>query len=226
VNSSAKCFFAIAMLVVAPTARARSLLGDVTFPGIGTVSVRAEGPQISAGSRGAITMIHAHQEIARFPFKLGATFTEEQLRQAPFPVRFLAVEIAGIEGPLVVAVAGLHGGSDGSYETMVLGAGDGEIRELVIPRPETNNLDAVCLAYVGESKKPTLLVAHFLWEREIHYAPHRYRVQVFPWSGETFDTSDQGTETSAKHVTAASAFKEFGYRCHGDFVFKLIPDER
>ncbi|HEX2836109.1 MAG TPA: hypothetical protein VHW00_24100 [Thermoanaerobaculia bacterium] len=119
-----------------------------------------------------------------------------------------------------IAIAGFAGGSDAHFEIAVLDTSSpSRVRELTAKRIEATTQDALFVGTFGGRRG--ILVLHFLWEDEAHYAPHRYRATVYAWNGERFEQAS-ARETARKHESAHAAARELGYVCERDFLQRAV----
>lgn len=195
---------------------------QVFFPAHGFTTVTAD---TSFAAPPALSIVNAAGALLlRVQYDLGANLTEEQRRDSPVPdtMGFRVVNSADV-GPVVVAAAGAPGGSDASFETVFVGEIGGSLRDLLPDHPKTSIQDAVCLGRFGRGRRLGVVVAKFIWGQEIHYAPHRYDVWLYLWSGHAFELSSH-RRTTRRHQSFRGALAEVGFRCRYDFRRALLPD--
>ena len=195
---------------------------QVVFPGHGVATVTAD---TSLAAPPALSIVSTEGAVLlRVEYELGANLTEEQRRESPVPdtLRFRVVHTPEV-GPLVVAAAGSPGGSDASFETALVGEIRGSLRDLLPTHPSTSIQDAVCLGRFGRGRQLGVVVANFVWGQEAHYAPHRYDVSLYLWSGHGFDLVSK-RRTKRRHSSFRGALTEVGIRCRYDFRRALLPD--
>ncbi len=127
------------------------------------------------------------------------------------------LHMAGVPRTLIAVVAIVVGGSDQHFETTIVDANPGEIREVVAPHIPSTSQDGLCAGHFGKSGTPGLLVTTFVWGDEAHYDPHRYSVTRYEWTGRFFEKQRART-TTIKHKGWKSALQELGYHCDRDLV--------
>ena len=199
---------------------------DVTFPISGKLHVEAHSSLHEPGSSPFLLFKKGNVSIKQFNFGLGKDYSNEVLKEFRFPARVKVVSLTGINTPLVVGVVGVPGGSDSSFETMIIGETGGALHDLLSKHPTTNIEDAVCLGLFGKDPKPLLLVAKFIWAAdEAHPVPHRYNVMKYSWNGHAFSEISKET-TKLKHSAGLDALEELGYQCKEDVTETLAPDVR
>ncbi len=148
------------------------------------------------------------------------------LKEFRFPARVKVMSLKGINTPLVVGVVGVPGGSDSSFETMIIGESGGVLRDLLTKRTTTNIEDAVCIGLLGKNSEPLVLIAKFIWASdEAHPVPHRYNVVKYSWNGLVFSEISKET-TKLKYRAGLEALAELGYRCTEDITETLASDVR
>jgi hypothetical protein len=188
----------------------------VSFPR-GPAEIKAE---ISATSPPSLSIVgDAGEVLLRVNYRLGPV---DQAVEISNPMRFQVVDTPEI-GPLVIGVAGSPGGSDASFETVVIGEVEGSLQELLPVHLNTSIQDAVCVGRFGSGKRLGIAVATFIWGHEIHYAPHRYDVSLYLWNGRAFEPSLHH-RSSRRHISFRGALAELGLRCRYDFVRALLPE--
>ena len=194
----------------------------VCFPAAGRVAVHTQSPKLNRTTRAYVSVRRGKQELTRFDFEMARHLSAEQVRLSPFPARLTVVNASGIESPLVVATAGTHGGSDASFETMVIAEAGGSIRE-VSERIWTTTQDAVCMNRA--MRRPEIVVLTNVWGHEAHYAPHVFTLRRYRWDGTTFRQTT--TQTTRRKVASwRRAAKELRVSCRTDLTELLVPDER
>jgi hypothetical protein len=199
---------------------------NVKFPVLGEFRVEAQSSLHEPGSYPYLVFKKGNISVKQFDFVLGKEYSKEVLKEFSFPARVKVVTLKGIKTPLVLGVVGVPGGSDSSFETMIIGEVGGALRDLLPKHPATHIEDAVCLGVFGKKSEPLLLVAKFIWAAdEAHPVPHRYSIMKYSWNGHVFSEISKET-TKLKHRTGLDALKELGYSCKEDVTETLAPDVR
>lgn len=148
--------------------------------------------------------------------------------EAPWPsddLRFKPISVTGITTPLIAAVALDPGGSDGRFESTLIGIVDGKPRDLMTPHPKNNYEGTVCLTPLGGDKRLGVMAINFIWEDGSHFDPHRYEIALYSWNGKKF-VQTLHAETKRRYLDWADAAKEYRHTCQNDFVSDLYPDSR
>lgn len=216
----------LSMLLLPNLCLAEGYAADVDFPVVGKVHVEAYSSLREPGSYPYLLLKQSNGIESRFKFLMGKEYSSEVLKEYRFPVRIKIVSVKGITTPLIVGVAGMQGGSDSTFETMIVGAVNDKLIDLLPDHPVTNIEDAVCVGLLGKNSLPQVLVAKFIWgSDEAHPEPHYYYVTNYSWSGSLFDMKSK-RKTRSKHSTGLQALAEFGYDCREDITETLAPDVR
>jgi len=150
------------------------------------------------------------------PLKL-IKFSMEGVSEWPATLRFKELNPKTAGRQLIIAVASSVGGSTINYETTVISTDKGKIVELIPEHIKSASLDALCLESTNRKNHPRLIFFNFLWEDEIHYAPHRYDATIYEWVSGYF--SKTGTRrTKRKYVHWQEASDELGFACQEDLI--------
>jgi hypothetical protein len=213
----APVLFALSVALGAPRTR-----DTVRFPALGPVGVTTVSPMYNPDEHASLNFARSGHPPIRFPFEMGSDLTTEQLRLQPFPARFLVANVPGIRSPLVVATAGSHGGSDASFETLIVAEVSGSLRE-VSTRVFTTVQDCVC--FRGKSTAPEVLVFTVSSDNEAHYQPHFFTLRTLRWNGNMFAESSVRS-TKRKQPSWKDAASELGVSCSKDLTLMLVPGER
>jgi hypothetical protein len=150
-------------------------------------------------------------------------------------LRFRIHTVAELPSPLIQTVTIEHGGSDTGFTNGLIGCVDGKLKVLtqrlselpdrVADWPEKNELQSketnplfcneqggVFIGKLGKGLGAGIAIWQFIWEDNIHYAPHRYDIRLC-----TFDAQDNQfkvaavMQTKKKHATGKSALAELGF---------------
>jgi hypothetical protein len=95
---------------------------------VGKIRVEAHSSLLEPGSYPSLVFKKGNVSVKQFNFNLGKDYSSEVLKEFRFPARVKVMSIKGINTPLVVGVVGVPGGSDSSFETMIIGETGGVLR--------------------------------------------------------------------------------------------------
>jgi hypothetical protein len=191
----------------------------VAFPGYGSVKVAVMGDN-EKNPLHLVLQNTKGMQILAIPF--------DPWGERPWPsddLRFKLITIVGTNMPLIAAVALDPGGSDGRFESTLIGVVDGKPQDLLRPHPRVNYEGTVCLTSTGGDKHPDVMAINFMWEDGAHFNPHRYEITLFSWNGKRYVQTIH-KKTKRKYLDWADAAKEYGYSCQSDFVSELYPNSR
>jgi hypothetical protein len=138
-------------------------------------------------------------------------------------VRFLVRRVTGVPNPLVLAVAIRPGGSDCRYAASIVGAFDGELKNLTPSRLWTNAEGGFAVGNLGGDRGFGLIRWNFIWGNEAHSGPHRYEVSIFRFdpTGLRFKLL-QNTTSSRKYANGEEFLTELGFHCRN--LLRDFPD--
>lgn len=194
----------------------------VNFPGLGRVSVSAVetfGESLHLEFRDAQT-----GRLLDTQYFGGTAPSAELMEMNPF-LRFTVMHVRGLPDPLIVGVAVTPGVSGSRWQSVAVGAVDGELRDLTFESLEASNLGGLYYGDLGGGRGPGAASWNWVWgyDDEGHYGPHRYELTVYRWNPESgrFDW-DSTLRTRAKFESGKKAVRSLGY--HLSDVRKSFPD--
>jgi hypothetical protein len=161
----------------------------VNFPGIGQVRVKADATfgqyvrlifeDSQSGKRLFQEQFYGEGDC----FKPDADDPEN----APY-ARFRVMHIAGLPDPLIVGIAVSHGGNDGDWEAVAVGAVNGKLKDLTPGHLSTTDQGGFFFGDLGAGRGLGEAEWQGIWDLdcdcEAHFGEHQYELKVYKWSEE------------------------------------------
>jgi hypothetical protein len=98
------------------------------------------------------------------------------------------LHIAGLPDPLIVGIAISHGGNDGDWEAVAVGAVNGNLKDLTPDRLTTSDQGGFFFGDLEAGRGLGEAEWQGIWDLdcdcEAHFGKHQYEMKVYKWSEE------------------------------------------